>query len=107
MSALQRVFRAEVVFTLHRSDPGPNGGGQLTRRIPVAGSLFATSKGQAMNIQTVTLEGNSTGRALWIALWLDGVVAAKDRLIEPVEVSPGTVVTFDRGKLRVRWSGGG
>lgn len=107
MSALERVFAGQVMFTLHRTDPGTNGAAILTRRRALNGALFRVQNGQVANIARVELEGASNGRATWIALWLDGVVAAKDRLVEPVDVSPGAPVTFDRGKLRMGWGIGG
>lgn len=108
MSALEAVFAGQVTFTLHSTDPGPNGAAMLTRRVAMNGRLFRVANRQVQNIQRVELEGAGNGRATWIALWLDGVVAAKDRLIQPVDVAAGAAVTFDRGKLRVGWgySGG-
>lgn len=103
MSALQRVFRGPVMFTLHTTDPGPNGSGRLTRLVPVPGTLFSITNGQAVNTAPVELQGSGQGRATWIALWLDGVVAGKDRLLKPVEVSGGATIPFGRGDLRVGW----
>lgn len=103
MSALERLVGGQLTFTLHRSDPGPSGSGVLTRRVNVNGAAFRVTNGTLVNVTPVLLEGQARGRATWIALWLDGVVAARNRLVEPVDVLPGAAVPFARGDLRIGW----